>query len=207
MYDGVSIFLIICVGVFVVFEFLKLLHNSFIKNESETDKYEYSDKNEEDEQKKVADEQLQQETEKRIIEEENRILKGELEKQLLIERATIQNIASAQFELALHYFVGDIFPQDFKKARILIQRAAEQDVAEAQFILGQMYEEGFAIRQNIEQAKEMYGKACDNGSMLGCDNYKRLNIMTDEQINININIHKDGILEKIKEFINMKQEK
>ena len=45
----------------------------------------------------------------------------------------------------------------------------------AQTSIGAMYEEGEGVRQNKTTAKEWYGKGCDNGSQIGCDQYKRLN--------------------------------
>ncbi|EET79321.1 Sel1 repeat protein [Campylobacter showae RM3277] len=41
--------------------------------------------------------------------------------------------------------------------------------------LGVLYEYGQGVRQNFPTAKEYYGKACDLGLQLGCDNYRELN--------------------------------
>ncbi len=125
----------------------------------------------------------------------------EANRRQLVERAMVQNNGYAQLELAMKYFLGDGFPQDFKNARSLIQEAAKQDVIEAQLILGLMYEEGFAIRQDNELALEMYGKACDNGNILGCENYKRMKKQLSSPININFTIKQESFLDKIKEFI------
>lgn len=125
----------------------------------------------------------------------------EANRRQLIERAMVQNNGYAQLELAMKYFLGDGFPQDFKNARSRVQQAAKQDIIEAQLILGLMYEEGFAIRQDNELALEMYGKACDNGNMLGCENYKRMKKQLSSPININFTIKQESFLDKIKEFI------
>ena len=42
-------------------------------------------------------------------------------------------------------------------------------------MLGTFYETGDGVRQNNITAKELYGKACDMGLQIGCDNYARLN--------------------------------
>lgn len=41
--------------------------------------------------------------------------------------------------------------------------------------LASMYAEGKGIRQNYDIALEIYGKACDNGSNEGCQEYSKLN--------------------------------
>ncbi len=41
--------------------------------------------------------------------------------------------------------------------------------------LGVFYLKGKGVRQNYFEAKEYYGKACDLGLQIGCDDYKRLN--------------------------------
>ena len=38
-----------------------------------------------------------------------------------------------------------------------------------------MYGNGEGVRQDYKKAKEWFGKACDNGSQVGCDEYKKLN--------------------------------
>ncbi|HDX6330197.1 TPA: Sel1 repeat protein [Campylobacter fetus subsp. venerealis] len=38
-----------------------------------------------------------------------------------------------------------------------------------------MYENGKGVKQNRSKAKELYGKTCDIGAQLGCENYADLN--------------------------------
>ena len=38
-----------------------------------------------------------------------------------------------------------------------------------------MYDNGYGVKQDYKKAKEWYGKACDAGVQIGCDNYKLLN--------------------------------
>ena len=42
-------------------------------------------------------------------------------------------------------------------------------------MLGFSYKYGQGVRQNFSTAKEYYGKACDLGLQLGCDDYRKLN--------------------------------
>ena len=41
--------------------------------------------------------------------------------------------------------------------------------------LGHMYQKGKGVRQSYSKGKELYGKACDVGDAIGCENYARLN--------------------------------
>lgn len=41
--------------------------------------------------------------------------------------------------------------------------------------LGILYGNGLGVREDRAKAKELFGKACDLGSQLGCDNYKKYN--------------------------------
>ena len=38
-----------------------------------------------------------------------------------------------------------------------------------------MYKNGYGVKQDKKIAKEWFGKACDGGFQVGCDNYKILN--------------------------------
>jgi len=54
-------------------------------------------------------------------------------------------------------------------------KAANQGDPLAQNMLGLIYKSGDGVPQDYKKAKEWYGKACDNGSQKGCDEYKKLN--------------------------------
>ncbi|MDO5652157.1 MAG: hypothetical protein Q4G13_08525 [Moraxella sp.] len=54
-------------------------------------------------------------------------------------------------------------------------KAANQDYAKAQNNLGVMYDDGLGVRQDHSTAKAWFGKTCDNGEQIGCDNYRELN--------------------------------
>jgi len=65
--------------------------------------------------------------------------------------------------------------QDYANAMKWFHKAADQNNANAQGYIGTMYENGEGVRQNKTTAKEWYGKGCDNGSQISCNEYKRLN--------------------------------
>ena len=44
-----------------------------------------------------------------------------------------------------------------------------------QYNLGVFYANGEGVKQDYFKAKEWFGKACDGGVQLGCNNYKKLN--------------------------------
>jgi len=50
--------------------------------------------------------------------------------------------------------------------------ACDEDNAFACNNLGIMYLNGLGTRQNLDKAKDYFGKACDLGIQIGCDNYK-----------------------------------
>ena len=52
---------------------------------------------------------------------------------------------------------------------------AEKWDVKAQFNLGVKYLNGEGVKQDKKIAKELYGKACDGGFQIACDNYKILN--------------------------------
>ena len=67
---------------------------------------------------------------------------------------------------------------DYQKAAQLYQKAQKAcdggDAADCNK-LGFLYEVGKGVRQNFSTAKQYYGKACDLGLQLGCDDYRMLN--------------------------------
>ena len=64
---------------------------------------------------------------------------------------------------------------DYKTALIILEDLASKNNDKAQFNLGVMYGNGEGVRQDYKKAKEWFGKACDNGFQIGCDEYKKLN--------------------------------
>ena len=64
---------------------------------------------------------------------------------------------------------------DYKTAFTIFEDLAKKGDAKAQYNLGIMYDNGEGVRQDKKRAKEWFGKACDNGFQIGCDEYKKLN--------------------------------
>ena len=64
---------------------------------------------------------------------------------------------------------------DYQKAAELYQKACDGGDAGGCFGLGFLYEYGQGVKQNFSTAKQYYGKACDLGLQLECDNYRMLN--------------------------------
>nr|WP_315042157.1 tetratricopeptide repeat protein [uncultured Moraxella sp.] len=89
------------------------------------------------------------------------------------QKSANQGNALAQNNLGGMYVRG--VGQDYSQAFNWFQKSANQDYAEAQYNLGLMYENGQGVRQNKVILKELFGKACENGNQLGCDNYRILN--------------------------------
>ena len=73
------------------------------------------------------------------------------------------------------YYKGQGGRQDYAVAKYWHEKAAVQRHVGVQFMLGVMCEKSQGARKNIVAAKEWFGKACDNGSQVGCDEYARLN--------------------------------
>ena len=65
--------------------------------------------------------------------------------------------------------------QDDVEAVKWYRKAAEKGDADAQVLLGLAYLLGKGGQFNKSLAKEWLGKACDNGSQMGCEYYGKLN--------------------------------
>jgi TPR repeat protein len=89
--------------------------------------------------------------------------------------AATQHHPYAQRLLGLMYFNGEEVDQNYHEAFKWCQLAANQKDGPAQTLLGIMYYEGKGVRQNRLKAKEWFGKACDNGCQIGCDEYRKMN--------------------------------
>lgn len=81
-----------------------------------------------------------------------------------------------QIEVGRVYYEGEGVRQDLVLSRRMIQKAANKGDARGQAMLAFFYENGLGgLRQNRAAAKELYGKTCDQGYQVGCDEYRRLN--------------------------------
>ena len=64
---------------------------------------------------------------------------------------------------------------DYQKVAELSKKACDSGEARGCLGLGFLYDKGQGVKQNFSTAKQYYGKACDLGLQLGCDNYRKLN--------------------------------
>ena len=69
----------------------------------------------------------------------------------------------AQFILGNHYRIGEVVPQNYKKAYELFTKSAEQGCAIAMNNLGMRYEHGQGCEQNKNKALECYRKSAQLG--------------------------------------------
>lgn len=83
--------------------------------------------------------------------------------------------AGAQLKLGHAYDYGLGVRQNKSTAIEWYFKAAEQNEPQAQVRIGMMYHIGEVLRGDREKAKSWYGLACDNGSQVGCNNYRKLN--------------------------------
>lgn len=72
---------------------------------------------------------------------------------------------TAQFNLGLMYFNGNIVPQDYIQAAHYYELAAEQGFAKAQYNIGAMYEAGNGVLQNDTKAVHYYELAAEQGDV------------------------------------------
>ena len=64
---------------------------------------------------------------------------------------------------------------DYQKAVELFKKDCDSGNAKGCYNLGVSYNNGRGVKQDFSIAKQYYGKACDLGLQLGCDDYRRLN--------------------------------
>lgn len=65
--------------------------------------------------------------------------------------------------------------ENHQQAFLYYDRGCKLNNGGACFGVGFYYDEGKGAKQNKSTAKKYYGKACDLGEQMGCDNYKMLN--------------------------------
>lgn len=85
--------------------------------------------------------------------------------------AELGNI-EAQFNMGYVYEFGEGVPLDMEKARYWYEKAAAKQHPESYLFLGQMYLDGQGVPLNEALAKDYFGRACDLGSMDGCNLYQ-----------------------------------
>lgn len=62
--------------------------------------------------------------------------------------------------------------KDYHKANKLWKKACDTNNGDTYNNLGALYYNGQGVRQNFSIAKQYFGKACDLGEQVGCNNYK-----------------------------------
>ena len=107
-------------------------------------------------------------SEKVVPQEDNKSLE-------LNQKAANQGQVEAQYNLGVMYSEGLGVRQDYQKAFEWYVKAANQNYPLAQNDLGTLYRDGLGVRPNYVESKEWFGKACDNGSQVGCIEYRILN--------------------------------
>jgi hypothetical protein len=98
----------------------------------------------------------------------------------LLEQASAQDHAHAQYNLAVMYQKGDGVEQSMQKSFFWYEKAANAGLAIAQYNLGMIYFEGKIVEKDEARAKELWQKAADQGLevavklMLSINNYEKL---------------------------------
>ncbi|MEG9499422.1 tetratricopeptide repeat protein [Mannheimia indoligenes] len=93
-----------------------------------------------------------------------------------LKKSAEKGEVAMQYRLGEFYYSGQLnrLPKDYHQAKNLFEKAAEKKHSPAQLRLGEMYQNGWGTSQNKQTAKEWFGKACDNGSQKGCEQYRTL---------------------------------
>lgn len=91
------------------------------------------------------------------------------------EEAASKNYAPAYVYLGDLYFYGEKVKRNIQKGIAYYEKAAELGHAYAHLQLGFMYRDGDGVKQDLLKAKDLFGKLCDKGMGLACDQYKKLN--------------------------------
>ena len=64
---------------------------------------------------------------------------------------------------------------DYKTALSIFEDLSSTNNSEAQYYLGFLYYNGQGVKQDKRFAKQWFGKACDGGVQIACNNYRILN--------------------------------
>jgi hypothetical protein len=91
------------------------------------------------------------------------------------EKSALQGNEASQSKVGFLYYTGLGVRQDYAKAFEFSLKAANKKVEASYFPVAVMYELGQGVRQDNKKAKDWYGKYCDSGNQLGCDEYRKLN--------------------------------
>jgi hypothetical protein len=81
-----------------------------------------------------------------------------------IQTLAHQGDATAQFQLALLYWLGNSVPKDLPKAVKWFQKSAERGSAQGQSHLGSVYQYGIGVPKDERKAAEWFQKAANQGN-------------------------------------------
>lgn len=87
-------------------------------------------------------------------------------------------VSTFQSKIAMMYFDGDGVRQNnvkaFEWARKSVYQTNGDPTPTSLAVLGAFYEFAIGVPQDRHKAKELFVRACDNGSEVGCEGYERL---------------------------------
>lgn len=98
----------------------------------------------------------------------------DMDMDILLQAATQQNNAEAQWMLGEFYFSGTGVKQDFAQAKHWFEQAAQQNNPQANYSLGSMYSTGQGVSKNITKAMQLYQASCNTGHQPACTAYGKL---------------------------------
>ncbi len=96
----------------------------------------------------------------------------------LFEKSALNGHSGSELYLGMMYENGNGVKYDVAQAIDWYTKSANKGNIKAQLLLGNMYS-GFATKyigsaEYTYKAKQWFGKACDGGSQVGCDSYKKI---------------------------------
>ncbi|MDJ0873398.1 MAG: tetratricopeptide repeat protein [Gammaproteobacteria bacterium] len=81
----------------------------------------------------------------------------------LLQRASEEGHAQAQYRLGIMYANAEGVPLDFVAAAAWLRRAADKGLAQAQSILAWLYASGYGVEQDDQEAGRLYREAAQQG--------------------------------------------
>ena len=96
----------------------------------------------------------------------------------LFEKSALNGHSGSELYLGMMYENGNGVKYDVAQAIDWYTKSANKGNIKAQLLVGNMYS-GFATKyigsaEYTYKAKQWFGKACDGGSQVGCDSYKKI---------------------------------
>jgi uncharacterized protein len=95
------------------------------------------------------------------------------------EKAAIQGLAEAQYNMGAHYYMDEGVDYDIKKAYYWIKKAADQNYLSAIHHLAVFYQSGRVVNKDLEMTKKLWMKAARLGHQLSIEHLKLYFNITD----------------------------